>query len=124
MTRIEAANLIAQTVEAADYQTDVWAPEGSSGPVRVYLTIPAASYKKKARKIGYIEVAADGSLVSELDLQFGTIMSSLPEMAIEPVIKVLAGSAPVVAGVIDEDVAQHQVSLAATAAAESAREIG
>lgn len=85
MTRTEAAAKIESALEAADYATSVWAPEGSTGPVRVYVTIPAASWKKKARKIGHVEINKDGTVESHLDVQSGTIMGLLPDMQIDPV---------------------------------------
>lgn len=83
LSRLEAAAKIEAAIEAAGYSTSVWAPEDSGGPVRVYVTIPAASWKKKARKIGYVAVELDGTVTANLDVQAGTILACLPEMQIQ-----------------------------------------
>ncbi len=85
MTRTEASSVIAGTIEANDYAASVWAPEGEAGLVRVYVTIPAANWKKKAQKIGYVSVNKDGSVTSELNKQSGAIMALLPDLQITPV---------------------------------------
>ena len=82
--RTEAADLIAAAIETADYSCSAWAPEGNNGPVRVYVTIPAANWKKKAVKIGYVAVNLDGTLESHLEKQSGSIMSLIPTLAITP----------------------------------------
>lgn len=84
MTRTEAANAIVDALEANDdYSASVWAPDGATGPVRVYVTIPAESWKKKAVKIGYVEIARDGALVPHLEKQKGSVMALIPALTIE-----------------------------------------
>jgi hypothetical protein len=122
MTRTEAATVIANAVEADGYTTSVWAPEGESGPVRVYVTIPAANWKKKSQKIGYVAVNTDGTVESELDKQSGTIMGLVPELQITPHAPKTTGgdSKPKV----DEDVAAFEASERAVNRAEQNREQG
>lgn len=124
MTRTEAATVIANAVEADGYTTSVWAPEGEAGPVRVYVTIPAANWKKKAQKIGYIAVNKDGTVEGELDKQSGTIMALVPELQITPSAPKPTGgdSTPKVA--VDEDVAAFEASERAVNRAEQNREQG
>lgn len=121
MTRTEAAKAIAKVV-GGEYDTSVWAPEGDSGPVRVYVTIPAPNWKKKAQAIGYIAVSLDGTVESELSRQSGTIMSMLPDMEITPAAAKAIPARQAVA--VDEDVAAFEASERRVGAAEQAREIG
>lgn len=122
ISRTQAADQIAAAVEAADCSASVWAPEGESGPIRVYVTIPAASWKKKARKIGFVSVEKDGTFASQLEVQSGTIMSLLPTLEVTAVAPKAVNAAPAKVEVKDEDVSQFEASQRATAAAESARE--
>jgi hypothetical protein len=84
VTRLEAAAKISQAIETNDYSASVWSPEGESGPVRVYVTIPAASWKKKSREIGYVEILRSGDVESHLEKQSGSIMGLLPNLEISP----------------------------------------
>jgi hypothetical protein len=121
VTRLDAAAQIAIAVETDGYTASAWAPEGESGPVRVYVTIPAANWKKKARKIGFVSVEKDGTFTSNLEIQSGRIMGLLPSLEVSSVISRPAISAkPEIPQ--DEDVRQFEASQRATAAAESARE--
>lgn len=123
ISRAEAAEQIASVLEANEYSASVWTPEGSSGPVRVYVTIPAASWKKKARKIGYVAVNQDGTLAANLDVQSGTIMSLIPDLQITPAApKVAVRAAKPEAK--EEDITQFEASERRVGASESAREIG
>lgn len=110
MTRTEAATVIRTVVEADGYTTSVWAPEGDSGPVRIYVTIPAVSWKKKAKKIGYIAVNTDGTVESELDRQSGIIMGLLPELRITPFDLTPTGDDRTPKAAVDEDVAAFEAS--------------
>lgn len=124
MTRTEAARLISRTITGTgDYATSVWAPEGESGPIRVYVTIPAPSRKKSAQQIGYIAVNRDGTVESELTKQSGTIMALLPTLEITPVAAQSAASRQPVT-FVGEDVAAFQSSERKTYRDESNREIG
>jgi hypothetical protein len=124
LSRTEAADKIAEAIEAGGYSASAWAPEGSRGPVRVYVTIPAASWKKKARKIGYVAVELDGTLTSELDVQSGTIMGFVPALEIAPAMLTPKASPAATQATGCESADQLQQSAAAVAAQESVREIG
>lgn len=110
-------------MEAEGYETSVWAPEGDAGKVRVYVTIPAASWKKKSQKIGFVAVNLNGEVESQLDKQSGTIMGLIPDLQIEPVAaKPAVTAAKTIAA--DEDVAAFEASERATNRAEVNREEG
>lgn len=119
-SRTDAAYLISDAIEADGYTTSVWAPQGDAGPVRVYVTIPAASRKKVARKIGYVSIELDGSITSGLEKQSGAIMSLLPDLTIDAARSEPAPATEDVAA--DEDVAAFRRSERAVAAAELSRE--
>ena len=116
MTRIEAAKVIATAIEADEYTTSVWSPNGNAGPVRVYITIPAKSHKKPAQKIGHVEIKKDGTVEVSVVKQSGAIKSLLPEIQIDPAVFAPKPDGAVVASSGDETVDQFE--------AEQVRELG
>lgn len=70
MTRLQAADRIAEVLSEAGYSAKVWS-KGSA--VRVYLD----------RKYGYLAITGDGTVEPHLDRQKGTIVGCLPDLEIE-----------------------------------------
>lgn len=126
MTRSEAADKIAEALEAGGYSASTWTTDAAAGPVRVYVTIPAESWKKKSRKIGYVSVELDGSISGDaLDVQRGTILGLIPDLQIEAVAPVARPAVTVAdRSPTDEDTDAFERSARSVAAAEVAREQG
>ncbi len=124
MTRDAAAAVIAEALEAGGYSASAWTTD-ASGPVRVYVTIPAASYKKKSRQIGFVSVELDGSISGDdLEIQKGSILALIPELQIEMVATKPVGSDTKTRHGSDEISAAFEDSERAVYASESAREQG